>query len=153
MLNFIKFHWFGLLISLFIGLFLLQFLIVMISPHYDLQNRGFAYCTDKMAQRIEDCQSANLCIFKTVISGSFCDTEVIIKGFSEWIKGKQPRPWSNYIFVPEYPDETEEADEALEEYYNNNPDLYEQMDNIRQQYLELEKKNDEARKSAVMESE
>ena len=153
MLNFIKYHWFGLLISTAFGLFLVQFFIVLFAPHHDLQNRGFVPCTNQMAEQVETCNYAKICVLKAVSDNTFCDTKVIVSGFSKWIKGEQPRPWSNYFFVPEYPQQTEDPDEELEEFYKENPDLQEQMQKIKQQYLELEKKNDEARKAAGVETE
>ncbi len=134
MLNFIRQHWFGFLISAVFCLFLAQFFIVLIAPHHDLQNRGFAPCTETMSKQVSDCAGNKFCVLKAVAANTFCDTAVIGQGLKNWVSGEQERPWSNYLYIPEYPQD--EPDEGLEEYYESNPDIAKQM-------LELKNKNEE----------
>lgn len=152
MLKYIKYHWFGLTLSLVVALFMLQFLLVLIAPHHDVQQRGFASCTQQLSQDAETCKSSALCVLKAVINNTFCDTKIILSGLSEWMSGRQERPWSNYLFVPEMP-ESEEPDEELEEFYLNNPNLLEQMEELKQKHKELEKMNNEQKYTSGMEPE
>ncbi len=152
MFGFIRYHWFGLLISIMVGLFMIQFFLVLFAPHHDVLNRGFSPCTETMAQKVADCGSKGLCVIKAVSANAFCDSKVIGRGLVLWIKGEQPRPWSNYLFVPEYPQE-EEPDEGLADYYRENPDIAGQMGELKQKSEELEKLKDEHTTTAGMESD
>lgn len=143
MFNFIKYHWFGLIMSIMIALFFMQFFIVLIAPHHDIQKRGFVSCTETMAQEVESCTDKHFCILRAVTANAFCDSKVIIDGLSLWVKGEQPRPWNNYWFAPEYPQE--EMDEGMAEYYQENPDILQQMNKLKQQNQELENLNNEER--------
>jgi len=136
LLKFIKHHWFGLLVSISFGLFLIEFFLVMFAPHVDIQNRGFVPCTAQMAEEIEICSRKKLCIIKAVTDNYVCDAKVILGGVSQWLQGQQPRPWSNYLFEPELPQE--EVDEGLQEYYDENPNLADEMAELKQKYKELE---------------
>lgn len=151
MREFIKYHWFGLLISIMVGLFMVQFFLVLFAPHRDALNRGFSPCTETMAREVADCGGRVFCALKAVSANAFCDSQVIGSGLVSWMKGKQPRPWSNYLFVPKYP--KEEPDEGLAEYYRENPDLAEQMNALKQKSEELEKLKDENTTTAGMESD
>ncbi|MBQ8784482.1 MAG: hypothetical protein IJZ59_00370 [Alphaproteobacteria bacterium] len=143
MINFIKYHWFGLIMSLIVGIFMVEFFLILFAPHYDLQKRGFVPCTDAMAEDVANCSGKSFCVMKAVTKNMVCDTKVIGHGISEWVKGKQSRPWSNYYFIPEYPQAVEEPDEELLKYYEENPDLAEQMAELKKNYEELEKLDDE----------
>ena len=44
-MTFLKHHWFGLILSLFMLAYLLVFVLVLLSPRYDMQKRGFIPCT------------------------------------------------------------------------------------------------------------
>ena len=136
MFDFIKYHWFGLLISILFGLFLIEFFLVLFSPHVDNQNRGFVPCTSAMSEQIETCNKRKLCILNAVYNNYICDNKVIGEGLLLWIKGKQPRPWSNYIFSPEIP--TYEDYEGLKEYYLSNPDIVNEMAELKEKHKELE---------------
>lgn len=141
MLKFIKYHWFGLFISIFFMVFMIEFFLVVFAPHQDLHNRGFVPCTITMAEQIETCGKGKFCILKAVSDNYICDGKVIVSGFSDWIKGKQQRPWSNYMFDPVIDDK--EDDEALLEYYQSNPDISDEMASLIRQNEELESKKDE----------
>ena len=151
MLKFIKYHWFGLFISIIIGLFLVQFALVLISPHHDAEQRGFAVCAQEMSNQIALCDSQKWCILKSIVENTFCDSKIIITGAKSWLAGQQPRPWSNYIFVPTL--SIEEPDQDLEEYYQSHPDLTQQIEQLKQKNQQLEKKIDEYRKSSGLESD
>ena len=103
--------------SLIVGVFLVEFFLILFAPHYDLQKRGFVPCTEAMAEDVANCNGKSFCVMKSVIKNMACDTKVIGHGFSEWVKGNQPRPWSNYYFIPEYPQVENESDEELLKYY------------------------------------
>lgn len=141
MLKFIKYHWFGLIISIFLGLFFIEFLLVLFAPHQDLQNRGFVPCTYQMAEQIEICNRGKLCVLKAVIQNYICDGQVIITGFSNWLQDKQQHPWSNYMFVPDLPQY--DAEDGIEEYYQSNPDIGSEMADLKQKHEDLESKKDE----------
>ena len=151
-MGFIRYHWFGLLISIMVGLFMIQFFLVLFAPHHDVLNRGFSPCTETMAQAVADCGNKSFCVMKAVSANAYCDSKVIGQGLAAWIKGEQPRPWSNYLFVPEYPQE-EEPDEGLAEYYLENPDIVKEMNELKQKSEELEKLKDEQTTTAGMESD
>ena len=141
MLKFIKYHWFGFIISILFGLFLIEFFLVMFAPHVDIQNRGFVPCTTNMATKVEVCHQRKLCILKAVYDNYICDGKVILIGLSDWVTGKQLRPWSNYMFEPEV--QKEEMDEDLKEYYRDNPNIDEEMNELIKKHEELENINNE----------
>lgn len=87
-----------------------------------------------MSKQVSDCAGNKFCVLKAVAANTFCDTAVIGQGLKNWVSGEQERPWSNYLYIPEYPQN--EPDEGLEEYYESNPDIAKQM-------LELKNKNEE----------
>lgn len=81
----------------------LFFLLVLLSPRYDSQKRGFIPCTETLAQNLLNCpqESKYSCGIKHILHHSWCNVKVIGTGFSNWWHGKQETPWSNYIFEPE----------------------------------------------------
>jgi hypothetical protein len=113
----------------------------MFAPHVDSQNRGFVPCTAHMATQVETCHKRKSCILRAVYDNYVCDGKVILTGFSDWIKGQQPRPWSNYMFEPEIL--KEEMDEDLKEYYRENPNIDDEMAEIIQKHEELENTQNE----------
>jgi hypothetical protein len=138
----IKNHWFGLLMSAFALLYAALMLIIVSAPREDLLERGFIPCTKIMMDEILACPQGKIgCMSKIIVRNNLCDIGVIAGGFSAWIKGKQPRPWSNYFFTPELNAKpSAESDEVLEEYYQQNPNIAEQMEKIHQKRLDLESK-------------
>ena len=104
---FMKEYWFGFFISLILLFGFLFFLLVLVSPRYDLQKRGFIPCTETMAKNIMNCPEEKkfLCGIKAVLKNSWCDLGVIKQGFSLWFDGKQKTPWDNYIFEPVLPED------------------------------------------------
>ena len=138
-MQFIKTHWFGLSISIFVIYFLSVFLVVMISPHQDEQKRGFVPCTESMAEKLHECEAQKMCVLKVVTENTFCDIGVINEGFRLWITGKQSNFWSNYMFSPQAKN-IEENDRELEEFLKENPDFGSQMNELSILREELEAK-------------
>jgi len=101
-MNFIKNHWFGIIISFIIFVFFLLFVLVLLSPRQDQQRRGFIPCTEVFVEELLQCEKNKVwCLIKSSVSNSWCDIKVIGNGFSMWAEGKQKFPWSNYIFTPD----------------------------------------------------
>ena len=135
-MQFIKIHWFGLIVSLVVFWYVLLFALVLISPKQDNLERGFIPCTKKLQENINSCTTGNLCVLKHIIKNSACDSGVIISGLNLWIKGEQKNPWANYIFIPEI--NSEEIDEGLKEFYAEHPNLEEEMQTLKKLNEELE---------------
>lgn len=136
-MQFLKNHWFGFIISIIVAVFMLEFILVLIAPQQDEQNRGFVPCTQKMAAEVYDCNKSSFCVLSAVIDNSFCNLGVIGKGLKLWVSGKQSAPWSNFLFEPTVADEKEAeiSQEELQEFYQKNP-------NISGEMKELKKLND-----------
>ncbi len=113
-MKFIKEYWFSILIGLWLTLFLLMLTLVLLAPKYDLQNRGFTYCTQKLIEDIQDCDAEFFCGAKAVSSSTWCDVKIIAQGIKLWYNNEQPRPWSNYIFTPETASVFDDEELAIE---------------------------------------
>lgn len=50
----------------------------------------------------------------------------------------QPAPWSNYIFIPELPEDENFDNAARAEYFKTNPDIAVEMQDLKQLNKELE---------------
>lgn len=135
---FIKQHWFGLIVSLFMLAYLAVFVLVLASPRYDEQKRGFIPCTEEMAAELIDCQNGVWCMLNSVVENGWCDTKIIGQGFVAWVNGEQKTPWANYLFKPEVA-EQEEMDEGLKEFYAQTPDIGVSMQNLRRLNQKLER--------------
>ncbi len=136
-MNFIKQHWFGTLIALIMFFSIFLFLIVVFSPRYDRQQRGFIPCTETMADELLDCGNKSFCMLGAILNNSICDAKIILAGLGDWVKGRQPTPWSNYFFTPDLtPDEEDEAE--VQEFYQDNPNLREDMNRLKQLNENLE---------------
>lgn len=146
-MNFLKTHWFGFVISVIFFVFLSVFVLVLIAPHRDDQRRGFVPCTEAMAEQLYECRGQNFCALNCVIENTFCNITVIGRGISQWMQGKQERPWSNYLFEPELKSprilDDFETEESLEEYYQNSPDIASEMSELYKLNKQLEKDTDE----------
>lgn len=113
MVNFLKEHWFGFVLSLFVFIFLLFSVIITIAPHNDAEMRGFTPCTYQMADefnKIEDVKFTD--VLTTVGIGYGCYFGVIYEGMRNFIGGKQKTPWANYLFVVK---SIESEDENIED--------------------------------------
>lgn len=139
MRNFIKIHWFGILLSIPTALFFSGLALVFYSPRQDTLNRGFIPCTQKMVKEVFECnEQKHWCMSKAIIKNTACDFTVIFNGLSAWVAGKQPTPWSNYFFEPVLP--TEQSDDDLkQDFYTENPRSAEDMAKLKQDWDNLEK--------------
>ena len=82
--------------------------VLIISPKNDLKNRGFVCCTKQLAFNLGKCESGQMmCVFKAFYKDVACNSGVIYEGLADWIKGEQNTPWANYIFEPEWQEESE----------------------------------------------
>lgn len=139
-MNFIKTHWLGLISGFLIFCFLVMFILVLLSPRLDAKKRGFIPCTEAMAETMLNCSENNKysCMFKAVIGNSWCDMKVIGFGLKNWLGGHQSYPWSNYIFVPELPQDEDFDEKARAEYLQNNNDIALEMSHLKKLHEELE---------------
>lgn len=113
------------------------FALIMMSPRQDIHKRGFIPCTEQLVENFTACNGKTLCMCGTVLQNTHCDFKVIFQGFGNWMDGQQPTPWANYIFEPVLLEE-EEMTEDLQEFYDNNPDLDQQMQELKKLNKELE---------------
>lgn len=143
MINFLKIHWFGLIASILAFLYLMVFLLVLISPRQDRLNRGFTPCTKQMVSKMFSCsENKAWCMAKAVVQNGWCDTKVVGEGFAKWMSGEQTSPWANYLYVPELEEDENlkdnEPQEGLSAYYQENSDIEAQMKYLEAQRLELD---------------
>lgn len=142
---FIKAYWFGLLTSFILLVGFLFFLLVLVSPRYDAQKRGFISCTEQLSANISTCSAETKyrCIFGAIMQNSWCDIKVIGQGFSLWVKGQQKAPWSNYIFKPDILSAEDKDNPLDQEFYEQNQ--HPELDLLKLQQLQdvLEKDNAE----------
>lgn len=139
-MSFIKTHWLGLISGFIIFCFLAMFVLVLLSPRLDAQKRGFIPCTEAMAETMLNCPSDGRysCMSKAILGNSWCDMKIIASGLKSWVGGKQSYPWSNYIFVPELPQDEGFDEQARAEYLKNNSDIIQEMQNLKILHEELE---------------
>lgn len=141
-MSFIKKHWFGMIAAFVVAIFFVLFVLILISPRQDLQKRGFIPCTEALAEQVLSCEKNKIiCMLSATMKNSWCDMKVVGRGFSNWVKGKQPAPWSNYIFEPELPEDEYFDDEARKEYLKHTPDIAAEMQNLKKLSEELENEN------------
>lgn len=138
--TFLKYYWFGLLMSFILLVGFMFFLLILLSPRYDVQKRGFIPCTEALAQNLLSCPQENKysCGIKHILANSWCDLKVIGKGWKDWGQGKQSAPWSNYIFEPELPNMPAEDDEFYAEYIKKGITPTADMQNLIKMSDELE---------------
>lgn len=141
---FLKHYWFGILTGLIIFIGLIMFVLILLSPRQDLQRRGFIPCTEDMAERLIACDRQIGCVMGAIMENSWCDAKVIGRGVKNWLSGKQSAPWSNYIFIPELPADELFDEAAQKEYFQNNPDSLQEMQELKQLNEELENDNSQS---------
>ena len=96
----IKIIFYGCL-GLFVAFVMYLTVVMYISPRQDMQKRGFIPCTETLVYNITSCEAGKIrCPLKYLWQDIRCNVRVIANGFGQWVKGTQPRPWSNYLFVP-----------------------------------------------------
>lgn len=77
-------------------------IVLTLSPKQDRLKRGFIPCTEQLVIGVSDCERGTVtCPLKHLWQDLTCNTGVILDGFGAWIRGKQPRPWSSYLYEPE----------------------------------------------------
>ena len=131
MRKFFKKYWFTMLITLFVSTYLMVFLFVLFSPKEDDLERGFIPCTKQMSEKIlKNEEQSTLKLVKIIVENTYCDTKVVAKGFVNWLKGEQKTPWANYFFEPVLEKNKLEEDEELMKFYQENPYLSEDMENL-----------------------
>ena len=140
-MNFIKHYWFGSFIGLLLFCFVCVVVLILLAPKQDIQRRGFIPCTEKMIERLFDCDKKIWCSAKVIVRNSGCVFRVIGDGFSDWLKGKQPMPWSNYIFEPELFPEGFVDEEARQEYLSKYPDTKKEMERLHRLRKDIENEN------------
>ena len=140
-MRWLKEHWFGLLMSIFLLLATVYSALIFASPRYDLQRRGFIPCTERLAKAAANCDNSGLvCIMEAIWENSRCDFGVISAGVKNWLGGKQKYPWSNYLFEPELlSDRRGNNDPELNEFYQQNPDLRGEMAKLKELNEEQDK--------------
>ena len=137
--GFAKHYWFAILLSTFVLMYLSIFLLVLFSPKQDELNRGFIPCTQKMAQQILSGEKkSSSTLVKAIIENTYCDTKVVFRGFADWMSGKQETPWANYMFEPQIYNQIDATDEELIKFYNENPNISKDMEELDKQRLKLE---------------
>lgn len=139
MLKFLKYHWFGLIVSIIGGCYVLIFLLVLFAPKQDKLNRGFIPCTKTLVQEMFACTNNKAwCMSQSIIKNTWCDTKVIIGGIGAWLTGKQNTPWANYYFTPilENKGQKQDISPELQQFYDENPNIAEQMETLARQSLE-----------------
>lgn len=140
-MNYIKQHWFGMSISCFMAYFLLIFIMVAISPQNDEKNRGFIPCSYEQTEKIISCRENKLiCVLSASLRGNVCYMKVMNKGLWDFITGKQPRPWSNYLFEPEIVQndgKDAEYEAEIQKVMEENPTLVDDMEKIKEKNREL----------------
>lgn len=144
-MKFLKTHWFGILLSCWFLLLSLFVVIVILSPHHDAENRGFAYCTHGLIEKIGNCENAGLCVAGAILHNTWCDIGIIKQSFVDWLDDKHRYPWSGYIFKPELPvaqsayfDENE-----IKEYMQEYPDTAQEMEKLKQLRKDMENARNE----------
>ncbi len=139
MLKFMKKYWFAIVFGTLFGLYAVFLLIIAFAPRVDAQNRGFIPCTIELTERLEACNAKSAwCHIKNIAKNNACDFKVITNGFSLWLKGKQNTPWSNYYFTPIEPENPDFQNKELQEVYENNAKILQEMEELNAKRIELE---------------
>lgn len=136
---FLRNHWFGLMVSILVGLYFVVFLLVVFAPKQDANQRGFVKCSVQLAENLQNCQAAKWCMCKEVLRNGWCNVEIVAEGLSLWIKGRQSTPWANYFFQP-VSDEPQMSAEAMEYYKQHQSELEKSLKKLKKLNAELENK-------------
>ncbi len=136
-MRFLKNHWFGFLLSLIFGAYVLVFLLVLFAPTKDMQNRGFTKCSTALYNDLKLCNRSSWCLLQKVLINNWCNVTVVGEGVSAWINGEQASPWANYFFEPELPQD-EEPHPELVKFYQESTDLPRQMNELKNKNKILE---------------
>lgn len=116
----------------------MMMLLILLSPKYDAQNRGFVACTQSLLDELVECEHKIGCSMRAVAANSWCDIKTIVKGAKDWLNGQQDTPWSNYIYEPEMPKNPLIDEDARAEYLRAHPNTKEDMERLHRQRKEME---------------
>lgn len=155
---FLKHHWFGFILSAIVLIYLVVFLLVLVSPQQDAEGRGFVKCTNELRSEVTRCAGGKFCVLGAVVDSGFCNIGVVGSGVINWVKGNQKTPWANYLFAPEKitVSDGDEYAAGLADFYRENPNPAQGMENLKKANVELEDKvkdNGKENESPGMESE
>ena len=146
----LKKHWFLIVCSLIFGLYFAFLGLVFFAPHQDARSRGFVKCTTQMMQQLPLCQKSKIwCTFKIVIKNNYCDFKVVKEGFVLWLDGYEPKPWSYYYFTPTSHEPPVLENGALKEYYQTHQNIVQEMEDLNQKAIELEKQQEKLKHDSV----
>ena len=140
-MSFVKRYWFSGFIGLVLMCFVFVFVLILLAPKQDLKGRGFIPCTEEMVEDLLNCNKGMWCSIKTIVKNNVCALGVIGEGVSRWMKGKQPAPWSNYIFEPELYPEGLVDEEARKAYLAEYPDTKDEMERLHHLRKDMENEN------------
>ena len=102
MVKFIREHWFGLILSVFVFVCLIITTLIGIAPHNDAEMRGFTPCTYQMTFEFNQMEKVKMRdVVESIGHGYSCYLGVMGEGVHAFLAGKQSTPWANYLFVPE----------------------------------------------------
>ncbi len=132
-------HWFGLMVSVFMGLYVIVFLLVLMAPKQDAEQRGFVKCSVQLSENLQNCQASKWCMLKEVLRNGWCDVKVVAEGIKLWVQGEQPTPWANYFFQP-VSEEPQMSDEVMEYYKQHQAELAKSLKQLKKLNAELEDK-------------
>ena len=124
-------------------LFIAEFFLILLAPHEDESDRGFSLCTHKMFENVHNCNRSTWCTFKVVSKNYICYNAIIFNGFKNWILRKSPTPWSDYLYSVQQP----ELPPEILEYYQQTPNIKEEMQTLLEKNIELENKKHETSKN------
>lgn len=148
-MSLIKHYWFSILMGLLIAVFMVMLILILIAPKQDARSRGFIPCTQSMVDQLIECERKLWCSGGAIVQNAWCDLKVIGAGFKDWTVGKQPRPWSNYIFKAELPLNSMVDEEARQDYLKQYPNVQQEMENLHKLRKELE--NEQNQQDAMSE--
>ena len=116
-------------LGLFFAFVVYMTTVMYISPRQDLQKRGFIPCTETLVYNITDCKPGQIkCPLQYLWQDMQCNVRVIADGFVLWSRGKQERPWSNYLFEPQVIEDGNElyvgTENAEDTFDNDAADLF-----------------------------
>lgn len=137
-MSFIKQHWFGMTVSLLALVFLVLLILILLAPKQDAKQRGFVKCTQNMIEELLECDKKFACSISAIAGNTWCDIKVVGLGIKEWANGKQPAPWSNYIFEPEPVENPLIDEEYRAEYLKAYPDVKQEMMRLEKLRKDLE---------------
>ena len=92
-------YYYCLVLLMFVTVYMVAMLAV--APKNDALNRGFIPCTRDFVTAVSSCERGEIgCMAAGIWQDTKCNLYVIFDGAGAWLRGKQPAPWSNYLFEP-----------------------------------------------------